>query len=152
MFLESGELKAGFNSKKEGIMSTENIRLFYDALAKDEALQDKFKGLMKKYEGQKPDQQQGDAICEEECLPIAKEAGFDFTLEELAEYRHNAASTTARQLSEDELAVVAGGLCVCVAVGYGTLHNGDALCSCVGWGAGSMYSQYCQCFLGGGGG
>jgi len=131
-------------------VSVENIKRFYDALAKDEALRNMFKEIAKKYEGQKPDDEQADSICEKELIPFAKSAGYDFTLEELKEYSRDAAKPATRQLSEEELAAVAGGTCVCVVSGYGNLGNG-ILCGCGigGWGQGE--GQLCACFLGGGG-
>ena len=130
-------------------MSVENIKRFYDALAKDEALQDKFKALVKKYEGQKPDEGQFDAIYEKDLLPFAKSAGYDFTLEELKGYR-DAVKPGTRQLSEEELAAVAGGgPCVCVIIGYGSFSSGQQ-CGCVGYGWGQDGSHTCFCTLGGG--
>jgi len=131
-------------------MSVENIKRFYDALTKDEALQDKFKALAEKYEGQKPDEEQADAICEKELLPFAKSAGYDFTLEELKEYNRDAAKPATRQLSEEELAAVAGGVCVCVMFGLGELSDGCyCLCQLYGWG--NSPGGCCLCAVGGGG-
>jgi len=131
-------------------MSVKDITRFYDALARDEALQDKFKALVKKHEGQKPDEEQVDAIYEKELLPFAKGAGYDFTLEELKEYRPDAAKPATRKLSDEELAAVAGGAqCVCVIVGYGNFSSGQQ-CGCVGYGWGQDGAHTCFCVLGGG--
>jgi hypothetical protein len=98
--------KGGFN------MSKENIKLLYETLAKDKGLQEKFKSISKKYEGQKPDQDRVDLIYWKEILPLAEEAGFKFTLAELKEYAEEFKNTAIHQLSEEEMAIVAGGFFV----------------------------------------
>jgi hypothetical protein len=68
------------------IMSKENIKLFYEALARDKSLQEKFKAVGQKYEGQKPGEAQTELIYQKELVPLAREAGYAFTLAELKEY------------------------------------------------------------------
>ena len=82
-------------------------------------------------------------------MPFAKEAGYDFNLEELKEYGRNAAKPAMRQLSEDELGAVAGGLCVCVGPGIGWFEG--AICTCVAYGSGIGSNGVCICVIGGGG-
>ncbi len=130
-------------------MSVENIKRFYDALTEDEALQDKFKALVKKYEVQKPDEGQFDAIYEKDLLPFAKSAGYDFTLEELIQYRRDAVKPSTHPLSEEELAAVAGGVCVCPIIGWGEFSSGQT-CSCGLYGHGQDGSHFCICVFGGG--
>jgi predicted ribosomally synthesized peptide with nif11-like leader len=128
-------------------MSVEDVKRFYDALAKDESLQGKFKALVKKHEGQKPNEAECDALFENEFLPFAKEVGYDFTLEELKEYGQGI-KPVSHQLSEDELATVAGGRTFCILWGA----SDDLIsCSCAGYGHGIDHGQWCVCVLGGGG-
>ena len=90
-------------------MSKENAKLFYEELAKNEALQEKFKVIGKKYEGQTSDEVQMDLIYQNEILPIAKESGFEFTLAEFKEYKQEVTQPQSGKLSDDELDNVAGG-------------------------------------------
>jgi hypothetical protein len=126
-------------------MSKENVKLFYEALARDKALQEKFKAISKKYEGQKPDDAQTDLIYRKELLPLGREAGFNFTLAELKGYVAEAKAPVIRELSEEELTAVAGGNeCTCVAGGGGGLHG--YTCGCVIAGFGGPSSDYiCKC-------
>jgi predicted ribosomally synthesized peptide with nif11-like leader len=82
-------------------MSKENVKLFYEALARDKALQAKFNAL---------NQKKG-TIYRKELIPLAKKAGFDFTEAELQDYARDAEKPAKHELSEDELAAVAGGTC-----------------------------------------
>ncbi len=127
-------------------MSKENVKLFYEALAKDPALQEKSKAITKKHEGQKLDQAQLDRIYQQELIPLAKGAGYDFTLDELKTYAKETGKIGPREVSEEELVAVAGGAsCVCVVGG-----SGESLgCTCIaaGWGGGTK----CVCVVGGGG-
>jgi len=93
-------------------MSKENAKLFYEELAKNEALHEKFEVIGKKYEGQKFDEVQRDLIYQNEILPIAKESGFAFTLAELKEYKQDVKQPQSGKLSDEELEAVAGGACI----------------------------------------
>jgi predicted ribosomally synthesized peptide with nif11-like leader len=92
-------------------MSKENVKLFYEALARDKGLQERFDALNRKYGGQKLDEAQMEAIYQKELIPLAKEAGYNFTMGELKEYARMSQKPVTRELSEDELATVAGGFC-----------------------------------------
>jgi predicted ribosomally synthesized peptide with nif11-like leader len=107
-------------------MSKENVKLFYEALPENRSLQEKFKKANEKYAGQKIDKEAINLILQNELLPIAKEAGFDFTLDEFKEYAQENNQSAAGRLSDDELAAVAGGVGACV-VGGGS----EGGCSCV---------------------
>ena len=61
-------------------MAKENVKKFYEKLANDKALQEKLAKAQKGYTRDLNDRQ---TIVETIFLPIAKEAGFDFTAEEL---------------------------------------------------------------------
>lgn len=135
-------------------MSKENVKLFYETLTKDEALQEKTRVIGKKYEGQKLDEKRMEEIYQKELVPLAREAGYDFSLAEVKEYAAEASKPGMREISEEELAAVAGGgCCVCAAVGVGDWGGGDMECSCIGYGSGHYSStEKCFCIIGGGGG
>jgi hypothetical protein len=105
-------------------MVKENVKLFCEALVKDKGLQEKFKAISKKYEGQKLEEAQVDRIYRNELLPLASEAGFKFTLAELKGYAAEAKKPAMHQLSEQELTAVAGGFSFGVFFGGGENLNG----------------------------
>lgn len=105
-------------------MSKENVKLFYQALAKDPALQQKFKTISRKYEGQKTNQAQADMILQKELLPLAKQAGYKFTLAELKNYARETSGPSIHELSEDELRAVSGGF------GGSCVNTGNDTCGC----------------------
>jgi hypothetical protein len=102
----------GILSKNKGgfFMVKKNVKLFYEALIKDKGLQERFKAISKKYEGQKLEEAQVERIYRNELLPLAGEAGFNFTLAELKVCAAETRKTAMHELSEQELAAVAGGL------------------------------------------
>ena len=70
------------------------------------------------FTGMKEDRE---AVAEEIVIPVAKEAGYEFTLEELREFEEGLRPTG--ELDEDELEAVSGGVfsiafCVCGGTGY----------------------------------
>ena len=118
-------------------MSVENVKAFYEALQKDTELQEKVNAADAAYTG---DAENKAAAAAAIILPIAKEAGFDFTAEELLEAAAGAAKKEDGEISEDELEAVAGGTAVCVILGFGTGSGGDScggggICKYVGIGA-----------------
>jgi hypothetical protein len=132
-------------------MSKENVKRFYEALVKDAGLQEKFKAVSRKYEGQKPDVAQAETIYQKELVPLAREAGYVFTLAELKGYVAAARKPAMREISEEEMAGVAGGNCACLVGGGGKLDGhtcacvvggggmgGGTTCACVGYGEGIM--------------
>jgi predicted ribosomally synthesized peptide with nif11-like leader len=135
-------------------MSKENVKKFYEALAEDKALQAKSIAIGKKYEGQKLDEAQSNLIYQEELVPLAKDAGYDFTLAELKEYGAADKESGMREVSEEELAAVAGGSpCACVLIGGGNFGGNQMICG--GWGhmEGDVDGRhyFCLCAAGGGG-
>lgn len=91
-------------------MSVENVKEFYEAVSKDEALKQKFVELSRKYQGQKMDEAKANAIMEQEMLPIAKQMGYTFSMDELQAYGEESEQKNMnRELSDTELATVAGG-------------------------------------------
>jgi hypothetical protein len=132
-------------------MSKENVKKFYEELAKDKVLQAKSRAIGKKYEGQKLDEKQTELIYQKELMPLAREAGYDFTLAELKEYAGQSKKPAMREVSEEELACVAGGGCGCVIGGGGNLDG--AACACVfgGGGKNKWTGDVCMCPLAGAG-
>jgi len=135
-------------------MSKENVREFYELLSKDVDLQrtfrEKAESLSKKYgDGAVGDEHLEDLFLNE-VLPIAREAGFEFSFQELLEY--SAESKMKGELMDEELAAVAGGgdLCVCVMGGFGSF--GDVSIGCALYGGAMSKDFLCACFIGGGGG
>ena len=142
-------------------MSSENVKLFYEALGMDKALQEKSTAIGEKYAGQKLDEAQTNLIYQQELVPLAKEAGYDFTLAELQAYAEEAQKPGMREVSDDELATVAGGkYCVCVLAGVGNsvgtdgsiLAEGSCVCALYGNGNWDGGKVNCVCVWGGGGG
>ena len=118
-------------------MTKENIKAFFEALSQDEALQKALKEKELAYTGAKDDRE---TIVETIVIPVAKAAGYDFTLEELKEFEKG--MRPEGELDENELESVAGGVevwgaCVVVGVGYGTtcFIVGGSLCVIAGLGA-----------------
>ena len=108
-------------------MAAENVKAFFEALSKDEALQQALKEKELAYTGSKEDRE---AIVKEVLLPVAKEAGYAFTLEELKEFEKS--MRVEGELVENELESVAGGMNwgVCFIFGAG----GGSTCVVVGSG------------------
>ncbi|WP_027397968.1 Nif11 family protein [Anaerovibrio lipolyticus] len=133
-------------------MAKENVGKFYDKLAQDAALAKKLNALDKEF-AEKNGASSDDAAMREKAaeaiiIPLAKEVGLPFTLEELKEYEQE--QLKEMNLSEDELDQVAGGsggkpskrleprgglnACAYVGVGFGqTRKNGKyAICFIIG--------------------
>ena len=92
-------------------MAKENVGKFYDKLAQDAALAEKLNALDKNF-AEKNGASSDDAAMREKAaeaiiIPLAKEVGLPFTLEELKEYEQE--QLKEMNLSEDELDQVAGG-------------------------------------------
>lgn len=129
-------------------MSKEDVQRFYESMAKDEALQKKFMVL-----NEIPAEAQNDDAITGQFIALAREAGFDFTPEELKEYSESQKGA----LSNEELAAVTGGIegnmieCICAVGGGGSGYH--CTCACVGYGQGLQHDVYprheCYCVLGG---
>jgi hypothetical protein len=92
-------------------MAKENVGKFYDKLAQDAALAAKLNEMDKNF-AEKNGTSADDAAMREKAveaiiIPLAKEVGLPFTLEELKEYEQDQMKNMT--LSEDELDQVAGG-------------------------------------------
>ena len=83
-------------------MSVEQVKAFFDKVKSDSALAQKLKDAQAAYTGDTSDK---DAAIAAVVIPVAAEAGFNFTVEDF-----NAAFEAEEgELSEDELDAVAGG-------------------------------------------
>ena len=135
-------------------MSKENVRKFYEVLSKDADLQRRFREknelLSGKYRDGAPGDERLEGLFLKEILPVAREAGFEFSFQELQEY--SADSKMTGELMDEELAAVAGGGdgCVCVLGGLG--YVGNVMIACVVAGGAASKGFFCVCFIGGGGG
>ena len=92
-------------------MAKENVGKFYEKLAQDAALAEKLNALDKDF-AEKNGTSADDAAMREKAveaiiIPLAKEVGLPFTLEELKEYEQDQMKNMT--LAEDELDQVAGG-------------------------------------------
>ena len=93
-------------------MSLEQAKNFMNTLKNDTALQAKLAEATKDY----AEEQLGDkAVFDKALAPIAKEAGYDITYEDMAEL---AKKPSKQELSDDVLEAVAGGI-FCIVVGSG---------------------------------
>ncbi len=88
---------------------------------------------------------------DEIVIPVAKEAGFDFTSDDLIAYVRNLASKSGGELSMDELQAVAGGknaaydvgglfACGGVGIGFGTTSENNDFCFVLGLGVAACAS------------
>ena len=108
-------------------MAIENVKAFYEALEKDAELQAKVDAADAAYAGDAKDKAAAAAAI---LLPIAKEAGFDFTAEELLGFEN--AAVSEGEFTEDELEAVAGGGW-CLILGFGE-RDCKTICKYVGVG------------------
>ena len=135
-------------------MAKENVGKFYDKLAQDAALAEKLNALDKDF-AEKNGASADDAAMREKAvdaiiIPLAKEAGLPFTIEELKEYEQEQMNNMT--LSEDELDQVAGGdsykyeynkrnrkgkkggtaaACAFIGVGVGKVKSGKKTAFCI---------------------
>ena len=86
-------------------------------------------------------------------IPVAKEAGFDFTSDELMAYAQDLIGKSGGELSIDELEAVAGGkssapydvgglfACGGVGIGFGTTSVNNDKCFIIGMGVAACASE-----------
>jgi hypothetical protein len=137
-------------------VAKENVAKFYEKLAQDEVLVEKLNALDKDFaeKNEAPADDTDIAFREKAAaaivLPLAKEVGLPFTIEELKEYEQD--QLKKMNLSEDELDQVAGGgrpgyknnrskpssggrtglnACAYVGVGFGTSRKNGKFAACV---------------------
>ena len=112
-------------------MAKENVKAFFEALSKDEAIQQALKEKELSYTGMKEDRE---AVVAEVLIPVAEEAGYAFTLEEMKAFEKG--MRPEGELGEDELESVAGGVedwgvCVLAGIGWGTMCAVIGITVCV---------------------
>ncbi len=91
-----------------------NVKLFLEKIYSDDALRARIKDETNAYTGEKTDEAVWDSI----MAPIAKETGYDITLEDYKAYVNEIKAS--EELSEDEMQAVAGGISACFFVGFGS--------------------------------
>ncbi len=135
-------------------MSQHDLKMFFEAVAREESLRAKFQAIGARYPDQDLDESHREAVFENELLPLARSAGFEFTLEDIKAFQ--AQSLKADKLADDELDAVVGGnnpyQCYCIAGGGGAADDpGEGTCVCVVYGVGSDENGHkrCDCFFGG---
>jgi hypothetical protein len=134
------------NEQKTDTELQDKVKEFYEALAKDKAMQERAEAVFAKHKDSQPDE---DAAWSD-LAGFAQAEGFEVTAEELAAYKKE----HGRQLTDEELATVAAGTlmddyCVCIQVGTGITTQKWCGCAYIGYGNGSGFK--CFCFFGGGG-
>ena len=145
----------GFYSRRLSMIykhgnNMENVRKFYEALARDVAMQERAKVLNEQHGGMKVPE----VTIREDIIAFARAEGYKITARELGEYR-----SWAHPLTYEELGTVAGGgggcACFYSGSGSGTDRAGDAfVCECCAYGPGGGEGDeqsMCVCFLAGGG-
>ena len=126
-------------------MAKENVGKFYEKLAQDAALAEKLNALDKKFadtnEGSADDIAFREKAVTAVVIPLAKEVGLPFTVEELKEYELE--RLKEMNLSEDELEQVAGGVpkntnsrngvnaCAYIGVGFGRTKKDGKVAFCI---------------------
>ncbi|KHM48443.1 Nitrogen fixation protein of unknown function [Anaerovibrio lipolyticus DSM 3074] len=135
-------------------MAKENVGKFYDKLAQDAALAEKLNALDKKF-AEKNGASSDDAAMREKAveaivIPLAKEVGLPFTLEELKEYEQDQMKNMT--LSDDELDQVAGGKRSSPNSDKSDRSGGGAYCAFLGVGFGKTERKgnTAYCFILGG--
>jgi len=87
-----------------------DVSKFFELLANDKNLVEKLSDNDKAYaEIHKNDKVDKLKAAEEIILPVAKEAGFHFTLKDLMDYENEKADVMEEEFSDEELSQVAGG-------------------------------------------
>lgn len=94
-------------------MAKENVKAFMELVEKDSELQKKIQEADTAFAKNNKDVDENEALATI-LLPIAKEAGFEFTVEEFKDEMSEEGSL----LSVDELDQVAGGSILCTLIGY----------------------------------
>ena len=110
--------------KEEKTMAKENVKNFYEEVSKNKELQKKIEKAQAEYKGDVIDRE---SVAQEIILKTAKEAGYDFTVEELRTFERETA--ISHGINEEELENVSGGGGACLALGLGA-----GVSACVYWG------------------
>lgn len=121
----------------------EALKLFIEKAQQDEALKAKLNGISEEIQGDPQDEATKQAIIAA-IIPLAKEKNIDLTPEDF--------SLSEGEISDRELADVAGGSCFCAVAGAGggtDSNDGNVYgCACAGYGQGGdgdINDRNCQC-------
>ena len=126
-------------------MSVESVKKLYEAVSQDESLKQKFVELSQKYKGEALDADKVAVVVEQEVLPLAKQVGYSFSIDDLKTYGEEMQQANInRELSDSELEAVVGGNSGvnCFAIGVGS-GGGTGFCFVIGYGSGSDGSNMC---------
>ena len=102
-------------------MSIENVKKFYDSISQDEALKQKFAELSQAYQGQPLDEVKALELAEEKILPLAKQLGYAFTMDDVKMFGEEMKQAYLNgEMDDNELMAVTGGggSLYCVLLGF----------------------------------
>ena len=108
-------------------MAKENVKKFLEELTTNKELQEKFIVAQKHYEVEGKSEEE---VFEDIVLPIAKEAGYEFTINEYRGAQRDAIAESS--ISEEELENVSGGWSGCYVIGK-TSNEHTVACFAVGF-------------------
>ena len=90
-------------------MSIENVKRFYETIVADSDLRNKMIEINRKYEGRSLTDKELEMLMVEEFLPLLKQEGFDFSMDELSEYQEQLYENELMPLETSSLESVSGG-------------------------------------------
>lgn len=90
-------------------MSIENVKEFYEAVSKDEALKQKLVELSQKHQGQQMDEIKVMAEMDREVMSLAAQMGYSFTIDDLKACETEMKQKLGCELGDSDLAAVSGG-------------------------------------------
>jgi len=113
-------------------VAMENVKAFFEKLNQDKTLAEKLavadKAFGEKHKGEEKNEATRLAAAEEIIIPVAKEAGFNFTVDDMVAFEASNLPDEDEEIDDGELAQVAGGngakgvgftLCFKVGIGIG---------------------------------
>ena len=134
-------------------MSTASVKAFFEALNSNRDLVEKLaaadKAFGEKHKSEEKNETTRLAAAEEIIIPVAKEAGFNFTINDLVAFEAANAPNEDEEIDDGELAQVAGGtgdwgagISYCMSmigmgVGCQSGDNGTTVCAAIGIGSGT---------------
>ncbi len=89
-------------------MAMGDVELFFEKVNEDENLKKKISKIETNMANL--DKNQAEKIFNSDILPIAQKLGFDFSYEDVLNFRLNPTHQTKGELSDDDLGQVAGGM------------------------------------------
>lgn len=90
------------------ILAMGDVELFFEKVNEDENLKKKISKIETNMANL--DKNQAEKIFNSDILPIAQKLGFDFSYEDVLNFRLNPTHQTKGELSDDDLGQVAGGM------------------------------------------